>query len=199
MMFPMRIIAGTHRGRRLLGPADDATTRPITDRVKESLFSRLRSLGFFSEEGAGSVVDLFSGTGSLGLEALSRGARHGTFVDRDHDAIDRLEKNIETLEMADRVTVKVTDVFSPIWIHGLAADPPALVFLDPPYAMLEDQAMCEQLEDLMTRLAPAVHPEAGLVLRGPEYAHPLIAPGWSAPTSHPYGSMILHLYDRASD
>ncbi|MHC4996742.1 MAG: RsmD family RNA methyltransferase, partial [Planctomycetota bacterium] len=83
----MRIIAGDHRGRRLLGPEGKNTTRPITDRVKVSLFDRLAAAGRI--EGA-VVLDLFSGTGSMGLECLSRGARHVTFVDRDRVALDRL-------------------------------------------------------------------------------------------------------------
>ena len=72
----MRIIAGTHRGRTLLGPEGDDVTRPITDRVKENLFNRLHSLGVI---GYGRVLDVFAGTGSMGLEALSRGATHCTF------------------------------------------------------------------------------------------------------------------------
>ena len=93
----MRIIAGTHRGRTLLAPADAETTRPITDRVKENLFNRLHSLGVL---GYGRVLDVFCGTGSMGLEALSRGADHCTFVDRDRDAIDRLQQNLDTLGIA---------------------------------------------------------------------------------------------------
>ncbi|MEO0586315.1 MAG: RsmD family RNA methyltransferase, partial [Planctomycetota bacterium] len=93
----MRIIAGEHRGRRLVGPTDDRTTRPITDRVKEALFARLTAMGLFGDFEAGAVADVFCGTGSLGLEALSRGARRCVFVDRDRSALDGLRENLEVL------------------------------------------------------------------------------------------------------
>ncbi|MEM6855146.1 MAG: RsmD family RNA methyltransferase, partial [Planctomycetota bacterium] len=91
----MRIIAGQYRGRPLINPEDDLTTRPITDRVKENLFNRLQSLGLL---GYGRVLDIYCGTGSMGLEALSRGAEHCTFVDQSRDAIDKLEGNLDNLQ-----------------------------------------------------------------------------------------------------
>src|SRR3954463_10464834 len=87
--FPMRIIAGEFRGRKLLAPEGDIT-RPITDRVKQSLFDILTP----EIEGA-KVYDLFAGTGSMGLECLSRGAKHSTFFESDRSAVTRLKKNIE--------------------------------------------------------------------------------------------------------
>ena len=128
----MRIIAGTHRGRPLLGPQDAATTRPITDRVKETLFNRLHSLGVL---GYGQTVDLFCGTGSMGLEALSRGAEHCTFVDMDRDAIDRLYKNLDAFNENDRALVLQASAMPPLWAARLADASITLAFLDPPYAM----------------------------------------------------------------
>ncbi len=126
----MRIIAGTHRGRPLLGPKDAKTTRPITDRVKEALFNRLHSLGVL---GYGHAVEVFCGTGSLGLEALSRGAEHCTFVDRDRDAVSRLKQNLEALGLADRATVHHGGALPPMWAMRLKADSVSVAFLDPPF------------------------------------------------------------------
>jgi hypothetical protein len=90
----MRIIAGKWRGRKIVAPKGD-TTRPTADRTRERLFSMLTSrLGDFEDL---QILDLFSGSGALGLEALSRGAAHCTFVEQDREALKALEKNIETL------------------------------------------------------------------------------------------------------
>src|SRR5215213_11146140 len=90
----MRIIAGEFRGRRLLPPEGADVTRPITDRVKQSLFDILAP----DIEGA-RVLDLFAGTGSMGLESLSRGAAHATFFEADRSAAKRLRRNIDTLKV----------------------------------------------------------------------------------------------------
>src|SRR3982751_2644991 len=88
----MRIIAGCFRSRVLLSPESDKTTRPITDRVKQSLFDIVTPL----IEGA-VVYDCFAGTGSMGLECLSRGAKRALFFEADRSALQRLKKNISTL------------------------------------------------------------------------------------------------------
>jgi len=106
----MRVIAGEFRGRKLLGPEGEVT-RPITDRVKQSLFDILTP----RLEGA-IVWDLFAGTGSLGLEALSRGAQQAVFFETDRSAVARLRRNIETLGLRrDRAIVQRTDVFKWFW------------------------------------------------------------------------------------
>ena len=92
----MRIIAGEFRGRKLL-PPQGQQTRPITDRVKQSLFDILAP----SIEGA-VVFDCFAGTGSLGLEALSRGASRAVFFERDRSAVRLLQENIRALGVSDR-------------------------------------------------------------------------------------------------
>ncbi len=102
----MRVIAGEFRGRRLL-PPEGETTRPITDRVKQSLFDIL------TPRLEGTVVwDLFAGTGSLGLESLSRGARQAVFFETNRSAVARLRRNIQALALPrDRAIVQPTDVF----------------------------------------------------------------------------------------
>jgi 16S rRNA (guanine966-N2)-methyltransferase len=110
----MRIIAGEFRGRKLLSPEGDVT-RPITDRVKQSLFDILAP----RLEGA-VVWDLFAGTGSLGLESLSRGARQAVFFETHRGAVARLRRNIAQLALPrDRAVVRPTDVFG--WFR---AEPP---------------------------------------------------------------------------
>ena len=120
----MRIIAGQWRGRPLAAPPGQAT-RPTSDRVRESLFSMLVSrLGSFEEL---AVADLFAGTGALGLEALSRGAAHCTFVEKDRAALEALRGNLARLGAIARADVRASDALHPV------GGPWHLVFLDPPY------------------------------------------------------------------
>lgn len=124
----MRIIAGAFRGRTLV-TVRDLSVRPMTDRVKQAVFDVLAHRLQF--EGM-AVLDLFSGSGSLGLEALSRGAQHSTFVDTSRKSLDILEKNIESLNCAAQCVAYQADAF---WylknIHRMFD----LVFADPPYAL----------------------------------------------------------------
>lgn len=122
----MRIIAGDWRGRKLLAPKGDAT-RPTADRTRETLFNMLASrLGSF--EGL-SVLDLFAGSGALGLEALSRGAAHCLFVEQDAEAVKAIKSNVSGLDARTRATVQQGSVMS----LGPAKAPHDLIFLDPPY------------------------------------------------------------------
>ena len=146
----MRIIAGEFRGRKLLPPAD-AATRPVTDRVKQSLFDVLRDR---LERAA--VYDVFAGTGSFGLESLSRGAARATFFESHRPAVGRLRRNIATLgvePLCEVVTIDLFRVFAAANPLG-AAD---LIFLDPPYRYVNDvpDALRSLIESLATRhLAP---------------------------------------------
>ena len=118
----MRIIAGKWRGRPLIAPQGDAT-RPTADRTREALFSMLTSrLGSF--EGL-RIADVCAGTGALGLEALSRGAAHCTFIERDRAAIDALRANIAKLGAEGEVRA--------IAAEGFRGGPFDLVLIDPPY------------------------------------------------------------------
>ena len=121
----MRIIAGLYRGRPIVAPKGDAT-RPTADRTREALFSMLTSrLGNFEDL---RVLDLFAGSGALGLEALSRGAAHCTFVEQDSAALDCLRGNIAKLG------VQGTDIRAQsVMALGVAPSPYDLVLLDPPY------------------------------------------------------------------
>ena len=126
----MRIIAGRHRGRRLATPPGGAT-RPTADRVRQALFDMLWHAPWAGRpdiEGA-RVLDAFAGTGALGLEALSRGAAHATFLEHDRTALATLRANIAACHEAPRCAVLAADATRP----PRAAAPCALVFLDPPY------------------------------------------------------------------
>jgi 16S rRNA (guanine966-N2)-methyltransferase len=120
----MRVVAGELGGRRLVAPAG-TSTRPTTDRVREAIFNSLGSAGLI--EGA-LVVDLFAGSGAIGIEALSRGADRCIFVERDRSALRALDENLDALELHDRSKVMAADAMSVA--ASLDAD---IVFADPPY------------------------------------------------------------------
>ncbi len=122
----MRIIAGSHKGRRLT-PPKDSSSRPTADRAREALFSILNSRGAIPEGGA--VLDCFAGTGALGLEALSRGASTATFIELHVSALSVLRANIAGLGLDAACTILKTDATKP----PPAPKPFDLVFLDPPY------------------------------------------------------------------
>lgn len=121
----MRVVAGELGGRRLVTP-DGVDTRPTSERVREAIFNSLFSLGAI--EGA-RVLDLFAGSGALGIEALSRGADHATFVEQDRAALEALRENITTLELGSQSSVIAGDGLR----HLSAAADYDLVLLDPPY------------------------------------------------------------------
>ncbi len=126
----MRVVAGTAGGRPLISP-EGTTTRPTSDRVRESIFNMLFSLG--ATEGA-AVVDLYAGSGALGIEALSRGAESCVFVEQDRHAVSVIRENLETLRLEDRATVVQADVLSWLQRQSSEAPPFDLALIDPPYA-----------------------------------------------------------------
>jgi 16S rRNA (guanine966-N2)-methyltransferase len=135
----MRIVAGIWRGRALQAPAGD-TTRPTADRVRQALFDMVLHApwgGRDAIEGV-HVLDVFAGTGALGLEALSRGAALATFIEQDRAALAALRTNIATLHAEDRSVVLAGNAlaagaFAARPSATLSSAPCALIFLDPPY------------------------------------------------------------------
>jgi 16S rRNA (guanine966-N2)-methyltransferase len=126
----MRVVAGTARGRRLEAPAGHEV-RPTSDRVREAVFNALGSLGAVEDA---EVLDLFAGTGALGIEALSRGARSCTFVERDPAASRLVERNLAGTGLADRAVV-VREPAERALARAVADDRRFdLALLDPPYA-----------------------------------------------------------------
>lgn len=120
----MRIIAGELKGRRLKTPLDERV-RPTTDKVKEAVFSII--MPWLSDS---IVVDMFAGTGNLGLEAVSRGAAHVYFADRDRQSIALIRENVSHCKVEDRCTIICTDYKSCSRKISSRAD---IIFLDPPY------------------------------------------------------------------
>lgn len=150
----MRIIAGRYRGTALsaVGKGDtNAHLRPTTDRVRESLFNVLAGGKFGDPITDARVVDLFAGTGALGLEALSRGASHVTFFESGRKALSLIRENISKLGVRDETRVVATDATK---AGNLRDDGPFhLVFLDPPYCKdMGQKALTHLLETGM--LAP---------------------------------------------
>lgn len=123
----MRIVGGTKRGLRLAS-LPGTTTRPTADRVKEALFNIVAA----HVPGA-SVLDLFAGSGALGIEALSRGARAATFVEHDRRAARIARDNVSRTKFEEQSRVITGDVFSTLKGEGRLAGPFDLIFADPPY------------------------------------------------------------------
>jgi 16S rRNA (guanine(966)-N(2))-methyltransferase RsmD len=157
----MRIIAGSKRGMRLLSPKTQ-DSRPITDRVKESLFSVLYKYGLPS----GSVVaDLFCGVGSLGLEALSRGAEFVIFVERDAKIVATLNKNIEKAGFVRASKVMRANAFTVGAPVVSGSQMYGLVFVDPPYAATADVQAGSRLDRLLDLLHQQVVDDGIVVVR----------------------------------
>lgn len=125
----MRIITGTARGRRIETLPGDDITRPTAERVKEAVFSAIQ----FDIEGR-AVLDLFGGSGQLGLEALSRGAARAMFVDASADAVALIRRNAEKTGLAENARYLISDYRNYIR-KARGRDRFDLIFLDPPYAM----------------------------------------------------------------
>lgn len=147
----MRVIAGTARGVPLHAPRDRAT-RPVTDRVKETLFGILADRVLDAR-----VLDLYAGSGALGIEALSRGASDAVFVERGRDAVAAIRRNLAATRLGDLARVVSGDV------GRFLANPPDrgpydLVFLDPPYA---ERAILAPLEGLV----PLLGADASVVVK----------------------------------
>ncbi len=124
----MRVIAGRLGGRRLQAPKGRAKTRPTSDRVKEALFSMLGELN------GAVVLDLFAGTGALGIEALSRGAERAVFVERDMAAVTTIRANLASLGLiGSQAELRVIDARVALRAAREAGETYDLVFIDPPY------------------------------------------------------------------
>ena len=136
----MRIISGKYRGKEVFGYQLEGT-RPTQDRIKESLFAMIQN-----EVGDAKVLDLFAGTGNLGLEALSNGARHCTFVDNNQKAVQTIKKNIHNLNIPiDQHKVILSDYQAFLNQDKESYD---VIFLDPPYRYT---VLPELLNDLVTK------------------------------------------------
>jgi len=154
----MRIIAGEFRGR-VLRPPPGRRVRPTADRVREAWFSIVGPV-----VAGARVLDLFAGSGALGLEALSRGAAHVTFVELSPASLNALRKNVAELGVEDRAAIRRADAVR--FVTRLGADPFDLAFADPPYGTGQAEAIRDQWRNApFARILGIEHP-ADLHLAG---------------------------------
>ncbi len=166
----MRVVTGTLRGRPIVAP-QGAATRPTTDRVREAMFNALESLGAIDDA---SVIDLFAGSGALGIEALSRGGRRCTFVERDRDALRAIRTNIDKLALNDRTSVTAGDVLTSIGAFREVD----LVLVDPPYGF-------DAWPRLLDALRPVTNADAIVVLESDRAID--LPVGWEEVRAKRYG------------
>jgi 16S rRNA (guanine966-N2)-methyltransferase len=182
----MRVIAGTAKGRRLKTPVTG--TRPMTDRIKESLFSALGDLTGLT------VLDLYAGSGSLGLEAISRGARSVTFVENSRDAIVKLDENIAATGFESQSEVLWADVTHTLGNH--AEDRVDIIFLDPPYSMSADEVL-SNLESLV--MGGWLADEGRIVLHRPAKERRQIPFGLSLMWEREFGQSVIYVFTHEED
>ena len=176
----MRVIAGVARGVPLVAPRDRGT-RPITDRVKETLF------GILGERVPGArVLDLYAGSGAIGIEALSRGAARATFVERAPSALAAVRTNLERTRLGASARVEPRDVGA--FLRDTADGPWELVFLDPPYEL---HAIVAPLRAVVPHLAPA----ATIVVKHFWRTEPPAVAGLEAVRQRRFGETMLTFWE----
>lgn len=192
----MRIISGKYR-RRLLQSNPGDVTRPITDRAKVMLFDRLEQ-----HLPTTRVLDLFSGTGSLGLEALSRGASSVVCIEGDVRAHELLKANVESLKVGDQVLCWKTNALYSSYKPRGKEDclPYDVIFFDPPYRMLEKLQSDSPLAAAIERLtAPEISaPGALLILRCSKFAEFELPSQWTLERKILIGSMGIWIYRKGT-
>jgi 16S rRNA (guanine966-N2)-methyltransferase len=178
----MRIIAGSRKGARIFAPKGE--TRPTGDRVREAAFNLIGPV----DETA--VLDLFAGSGAMGLEALSRGASTAVFVESDREAQRAIERNLEKLGLTGATILK-TDARRALAAEAAAGRRYDLVLVDPPYPMFES------LQPILVTYLPALLAEDGLVVvETAKREHPELPP-LGERTSRTYGSARITLFEPA--
>lgn len=182
----MRITTGAYKGRTLR-TVDDLSVRPATDRVRQTIFNVLVHRMVIEDC---RVLDLFAGSGSLGIEALSRGAGHATFVEAGGEAVRWLEANIGMLGCEDRSTVVQTDALR---FLEQARGPYDVIFADPPYAWPGTAALPQEI------IGRGLLAEGGYLLiehaRGLEFA---ASPAYRTGPVKPFGRTVVTFFTRSA-
>ncbi len=175
----MRIIAGERKGHTILAPKG-LETRPTSDRVRENVFNIVAP---WVEDAR--VLDLYAGSGAMGLEALSRGARAAVFIEADPDAVRAIERNLDKLRLSAATVLRI-NVTTGLAQEAAAARKYDLVLVDPPYAMTDYGALA--------RYFPAVLADDGLlVLETGARTEPEL-PGLAVRTTRKYGSTRVTVF-----
>lgn len=184
----MRITGGTFRGRTLQTPKSDAI-RPTSDRVREALFNILANNPACPDLAGASVIDLFAGTGALGLEAISRGAAHAIFVDQSANARALIRANIEALglEGHTRLMRRNATKLGP----ALDRDRVDFAFIDPPYSRGLGERVLTALSD-----GNWLKPGGLIVLEERTTTPPDLSAGFVCTGTRPYGDTTLHFIVR---
>ena len=179
----MRVVAGTARGTVLKTP-DGMETRPTTDRVKESLFNILQF-----DIPCSKVLDLFGGTGQLGIEALSRGAKHATFVDHSSNACRIIRENLSRTHFAEKANVTQSEYNRFLEQTREKFD---IIFLDPPYA----EVFLENSIKIITEID--ILQSGGIIATERPFGKDLSLtfPGYSRSKDYKYGNTVLTFYHK---
>ena len=194
----MRVVAGFLRGRRIEGPPETTgpsrtpTTRPTTDKVREAVFNALNSMEAVS---GAAVVDLFAGSGAMGIEALSRGAVSCTFVENDRIALATLRRNIDHLGLGDVARVVNVDISSPGGrerVRDIVADA-GLVVIDPPYGYDKWGHVFEALASAPSDVVVVAETES----RSDLHENP--PTGWECLRSRDYGRTTVGFFAHSGD
>lgn len=182
----MRVITGLARGKRLKEPSG-LETRPTTDRVKEGIFSSIQ----FEIEGR-KVLDLFGGTGQMGIEALSRGAAHCTFVDLRKEAVGIIRENLSITGFADQAQVVQGDYHA---FLSRCREKFDIIFLDPPYGT----GLLEKALETITTID--IVSEHGIIVceNGSGVAWPILSEPYRMQKEYRYGKIRTALYRRSAD
>jgi 16S rRNA (guanine966-N2)-methyltransferase len=176
----MRIIAGSHKGTTIYAPR--SATRPTGDRVREAAFNLIGPVDDMA------VLDLFAGSGAMGLEALSRGASTAVFVESDRDAQRAIERNVDKLRLTGATLLRM-DAKRALAAEAAAGRRYDLVLVDPPYAMFES------LQPSLATYVPALLAEDGLVVvETAKRDHPELPP-LKERTSRAYGSARITVFE----
>jgi len=177
----MRIIAGEHKGARIFAPPG-RDTRPTSDRVRENVFNIVAP---WVEDAR--VLDLYAGSGAMGLEALSRGAASAVFVEADPDAVRAIERNLDKLRLRGATVLRL-DATIALAQEAAAGRKYDLVLLDPPYAMTDF--------DALSRYLPTVLADDGLlVIETDARTEPELA-GLEVRTTRKYGSTRVTVFEQ---
>ncbi len=193
----LKIIGGEYRSRRLEEPKPDEQSRPYIARIRESVFNMLR--GWFDDA---NVLDLFAGVGTVGLEAVSRGAARVVMVEQNRQTHEHLKHNIETLGCGDRAEAILADALSD-HILFRAPRPVDLLFVDPPYPLMADDATRPHVFAQIERCRAVLADRSFVILRsplGPDEID-LTIDGFAGPEAHDYGrdKWVLLYQPRADD
>ncbi len=206
----MRIIGGELRRKKLFSPSEKSPTRPIPDLAKEALFNLLR--GHVEGE---DCFDGFAGSGAIGLEAISRGARRCVFIEKDRVVYDLLKKNIEHLGVEERAEAVKADALGAAALSR-CPNPVHLIFFDPPYPLMKNPESYQRVMGQFTRLIQNLDDTGYAMIRTPWpfrqeigteeledggtrilYDYPdMKLKGAIGPETHDYGTTAIHLYMR---